>query len=413
MKLSRSNKFSIAAATSIMVLSTCIAGSVSANASESTPRGVVIAQDSAQSSTQNSAQKFAFTAHPTKPGVVTVTTQPQSNVRLTAKKSKSAKALSITKKSNKLGVVNFSNLTPGVIYSVASVNGKSTVQALNTVKPARNLMVMSTSLSDSVELSWDHATSPSTGGKLIEYILTATDESGEQVTQRSSKTVAIMSGLNPDQIYTFSVTPVNAMGEGIATSATMNATLRSLMSEAPKAISVQEPRNSIARPAATQTTPATRTVSTCPAGYTDTGANCRKSQAYTFSYMPYTYHEDITNLPYTFHTVATGPAPILDSFETQNICPNGYNLEDYGVNGKWCRLYGPAPTAQEKDAAPAGFTDNGSYYTKSEQVLDSAPAGYTDNGTEWEKKNPAPAGFTDNGNEYVSTTGKVNTVVPA
>jgi len=413
MKLNRTSRFAVAAATTIIAISTCIAGSASASATESTPRGVVIAQDGTQTNSQSNTQRFTFTAKPTKSGVITVTTQPQSSVRLTAKKTKSAKTLSVAKKSDRRGIVNFSNLTPGVYYSVTSVNGKSTVQALEKVNPAKNLTVMSTSLADSVELSWDHAVSQATGGKSVEYILTATSRSGDPITQRSSKTVAIMSGLDPDQIYTFSVTPVNAMGEGTATSATMTATLRSIMSKGPTAISVQEPRNSAAQSVTAPTAPATRTVSVCPAGYSDAGADCRKSQAYTFSYMPYTYHAEVTNLPYTFHTVTTGPAPIIDSFETQNVCPSGYNLEDYGVNGKWCRLYGPAPTAQEKDAAPAGFTDNGSYYTKSEQVLDSAPAGYTDNGTQWEKKNSAPAGFSDNGSEYVSTASKINTVVPA
>jgi hypothetical protein len=134
---------------------------------------------------------------------------------------------------------------------------------------------------------------------------------------------------------------------------------------------------------------------------------------YTFTYTPYTYRTEVTNLAYTYHTETTGPMPIIDSYETQDVCPSGYNLEDYGVNGKWCRLYGPAPTAQVKDAPPAGFTDNGSNYTKSEQVKNNPPTGYTDNGTQWVTTNPAPAGYTDNGTEYTTTTNKEAKVVPA
>ncbi|MCH9738282.1 MAG: hypothetical protein K0U42_05935, partial [Actinomycetia bacterium] len=65
------------------------------------------------------------------------------------------------------------------------------------------------------------------------------------------------------------------------------------------------------------------------------------------------------------------------------------------------------------DASPAGFTDNGSNYTKSEQVKNNPPAGYTDNGTQWVTTNAAPAGYTDNGTQYVATAAKEEKIVPA
>ena len=40
---------------------------------------------------------------------------------------------------------------------------------------------------------------------------------------------------------------------------------------------------------------------------------------------------------------------------------------------------------QVKNAAPAGYTDDGTQYVKTEQIKDGAPAGYTDNGTQWVK----------------------------
>jgi hypothetical protein len=88
-------------------------------------------------------------------------------------------------------------------------------------------------------------------------------------------------------------------------------------------------------------------------------------------------------------------------------------MENYGPQGTWCRLYGQPPTAQVKDAPPAGFTDSGTNYTKTEQVKDAAPAGATDTGSQWERKDPSPAGFTDNGIEYIATADKIAKVVPA
>ena len=38
-----------------------------------------------------------------------------------------------------------------------------------------------------------------------------------------------------------------------------------------------------------------------------------------------------------------------------------------------------------KDAPPAGYSDNGSAYSKTESVKDDLPAGYSDNGSEWVK----------------------------
>ena len=50
----------------------------------------------------------------------------------------------------------------------------------------------------------------------------------------------------------------------------------------------------------------------------------------------------------------------------------------------------------DKNAPPAGWTDNGSEYTRTVSTKDATPAGYSDNGTAW-----------------VRTTDKVAKVVPA
>jgi len=127
--------------------------------------------------------------------------------------------------------------------------------------------------------------------------------------------------------------------------------------------------------------PPIKTVWVCPTGYTENAGACRKTLAYTFTYAAY-----------TFHQVTTGPAPLLNSYETAvAACPGGYNFEDYGWV-KYCRLYGAAPTATVKDATPAGATDDG---------------------TQWVTKDPAPSGYSDDGTQWVATTAKVPVQVPA
>lgn len=398
---------------SALVIGLGISGAAAASAIESTPRGVLVAQEAAQQS--------EFTARPTRPGVISVTTTPGSKVRLTATKTKNKKAVSVTNSADTQGKVSFTKLTPGTDYTINAVDGAARVRALSLVNPIKDLTVRSTALADSVELSWNHTASRATGGTDIEFTLEATDPQGDTITQTADKTVAIMTGLNPDQLYTFTVTPRNAMGPGKASSARMTMTLRSLMGGSPAAVPTQEPKTSVqqASPAtATPVAPApvapsTRTISVCPSGYSDNGSTCQKTLAYTYSNLAYSYHTEVTNLPYTFHTVTTGPAPLINSFETQDVCPSGYNLENYGAQGKFCRLYGPAPTAQVKDSAPAGFTDNGANYTKSEQVKDQTPDGYTDTGSQWQKKDAAPTGYTDIGSEYVAVASKINVQVAA
>ena len=128
--------------------------------------------------------------------------------------------------------------------------------------------------------------------------------------------------------------------------------------------------------------PSTKTIYVCPDTFTENAQGvCAKTQPYTF-----------TTKAYTFHTEATGPAPILDSYETAvAACPGGYNFEDYGWV-KYCRKYGAAPTKSVKDATPTG---------------------YTDTGTEWSTKDAPPAGYTDNGTAWVTTAAKIAKVVPA
>lgn len=380
-------------------------------ATEPTPGGVVIAQG-----TISDAQEVTLHAAPTKPGQITVTTQADAQVTLRAKGVKQSQ------KANSAGIAVFTKLTAGETYTLYSLGQSTQATALNTVTPATDLTVVTTTLADSVALSWKHTNTKATGGTNLNYRISATPEKTSDTTASSvtintetTATATIVSGINPDLLYTFTVTPVNAMGPGKSTTAAMSVTTRSLMAVKDQPFTSQKVAE-VPTPTPTPVpapTPGTKTIYVCPSGFTESGSNCTKTLQHTFTYTPYTYRAVVTNLAYTYHTVTTGPTPILDSFETQDVCPSGYNLEDYGVNGKFCRLYGSAPTAQVKDNAPAGFTDNGSNYTKSEQIKNNPPSGYTDNGTQWVTTNPAPTGYTDNGTEYVATTSKEAKVVPA
>jgi hypothetical protein len=390
--------------TALTGISAFTMGGVAAN--EPTPGGVLIAQG-----TSSQVQEMKLHAVPTKPGQITATTQADAQVTLRAKGVKQ------TKKANSAGIAVFNKLTAGDTYTLYSIGESTQVTALNTVTPTTDLTVVTTTLADSVALSWKHTATKATGGNNVNYRITAIPEKTNTpiIETETTNTATIVTGINPDLLYTFAVTPVNAMGPGQSTTAAMSVTTRSLMIGKDQPFTSQKVAEV---PAPTPTpepapTPGTRTVYVCPTGYAETGSDCTKTLPYTFTYTPYTYRTEVTNRSYTYHTVTTGPMPILDSFETQDVCPSGYNLEDYGVNGKWCRLYGAAPTAQVKDSPPAGFTDNGSNYTKSEQIKNNPPAGYTDNGTQWVTTNPAPAGYTDNGSQYVATTSKEAKVIPA
>lgn len=46
-------------------------------------------------------------------------------------------------------------------------------------------------------------------------------------------------------------------------------------------------------------------------------------------------------------------------------------------------------------------------------MKDDTPAGFTDNGSEWTKKDAAPSGWSDDGTQYVHTVAKEARVVPA
>jgi hypothetical protein len=291
--------------------------------------------------------------------------------------------------------VRFRGLTAGKSYTVR-IDGTlvGTGTPVGPVGPAVGLTVATTTAPDEVLLRWNQR--PTRGqGPVISYAVLATPVTA---IGRSTATTAVVTGVTTDRVatlvvdpavrYTFTVTPRNSAGTGRATTATMSRTLREMTGTTDVPSTPAAPPLPIPAPApAPVPTPApagpsTKTIYVCPDTFTESpqGA-CEKTTPYTF-----------TTIAYTFHTETTGPAPILDSYETAvAACPGGYNFEDYGWV-KYCRKYGTAPTRTVKDATPDGYTDTGTTWT----TKDTPPAGYADNGTTW-----------------VTTTAKIAKVIPA
>ena len=286
--------------------------------------------------------------------------------------------------------VRFTGLTAGRTYVVV-VGGAELgrLVAIDRPLPASGLTVRTTGDAAVVALSWRHAPSTATGGSRVWYDVTATSPTAPTlrqrvVTARSTR----LTGFDPSALYSFTVTPRNGAGAGRATTARMTRPLAAPVAAAAAPAVAATPAPSATptasaapeqptAPAPAPAPPASpRTVYVCPSGSTQTtSGTCVITRAYTYS-----------TKAYTFHTVTTGPAPILDEYSTTvRACPGGYNLEDYGWV-VYCRRYGAAPTSKVKDPTPAGYTDDGSL---------------------WVRKDPVPDGFVDDGTVWVRTVPKV------
>ena len=262
-----------------------------------------------------------------------------------------------------------------------------------------------------VDLAWGYRPGRAFAGQPT-FTVTATvvGEKTPATTATGAGRTAHLTGLDPQARYTFTVTPANTASTGKASTATMATTLAELTgwrpapkvdskpAEQPKAatsVAVQE-----SRPApAPAPRPATRTEWFCPQGSTLDGRECVTTRAYTFSTQTqaYTYSEQTT--PYTYHSETRSGGEC--SYLPNPNSPTGLDI------------YCPTYTVQVKDAAPAGWSDNGSAYSRT--VKDATPTGWTDNGSAWtrEVKDAAPAGFTDDGSQWVSRTAASSREVPA
>ncbi len=315
-------------------------------------------------------------------GSITITAPAKTKVVASAKKFRETKAASAS------GTATFNNLTPGVTYTFTAAGQTTQLRAIEATTPATHLTVFTTDTAGAVTLTWDHKNTITQGD--VNYEITATPAQEPQtdanlrakltLTKQSKDQEFTLTGLNTDVLYTFTVTPINALGAGKASSASMTKSLHELtglaltVPDAPVTpIPTPKPAAVLTVPAAQPAQPATRTIYVCPSGFSDVGTLCEKTLAYTF-------HNETETRSYSYHTEMESYGPWKD-FGTDwsgTTCPNGGTLHP----GLGCMGYDQRPISV-KDATPAGFSDNGGSWSKTATVKDSTPAGFSDNSSAW------------------------------
>ena len=391
------------AAAFFTVLTACaIAFGASPSPASAAPAGEVVAADTSTVVAASAPQAVAISgprAIASAPRAISVIGHGGKPVSLSAK-GKPAKRIPRPGRAP----ATFTGLTAGVAYQVR-VGGKSigTVTALDRPTDATNLSVRTTDQPTAVALTWLHRPTQTTGGRNVQYLVSATSPTAATVSARVASTLtANLPGLDPSAIYTFTVTPINTAGPGKATKATMTRSLASITgatdstktptpvaadtTPAPKATTQgalapapASPSNSNSAPAA-PAAPRTTTIYVCPDGYATNGDTCQQTRAYTFHIesVAYTYHWGVVGSHIVHHN-STDPCNYLPNPNSPTgldiYCPPGWDetVYDYG------------------------------------NIKDATPSGYTDNGTTWEHqvKDTPPTGFTDDGTQYVKTVSKV------
>jgi hypothetical protein len=303
--------------------------------------------------------------------------------------------------------VVFTKLTPGRTYTVY-VGGTKIGTARPVAIPTRawGLTVSTTGTPGAVSLTWQHTGSIPHGR--VAYVVTATPRGtdglplpgGHVVTVTVTGPAALLTGLDPHLLYTFTVAATNSAGHGEPSTAVMNRTLGDIFGTSDIATDpAPEPKTTPVAPVPTVVPapapapapagPSTRTIYVCPTGFVDAGDACTDTKAYTF-------HTETVTLAYTFHNgvigshVVTHPPTHCDYLPNPNS-PTGLDIYCTGGYDETVLDYGSV-----KDATPTGYTDNGTAWVKDVQVKDATPAGYADSGSAW-----------------VKTVGKVATTVPA
>ncbi len=340
--------------------------------------GEVIAAEVVASAPEQSAVVAANvpTAVASKPRTITVSNHRGRSVVLFAKGEQIRRNLSPGTKP-----ATFTKLTAGRVYTV-SVGGQpiGTVVALDAPSAASGLRVSTTDRPGTVALEWQHKATRATGGSDVEFVVTATSATAPEVSAAVRGVhAAELTGLEPQALYSFSVTPRNSAGSGKATKAAMTRTLAQLTGTPTK--TVDTPSAPTPRPADATPTPApapapgpsTRTIWVCPEGYAEVAGQCQTTLAYTF-------HNATETRAYTYTWTQTGTRRNTDN-QTCGYLPDAYGnpvVECWGA-------YDEPVYSNVKDGTPAGYTDNGTAWVRTIQVKDAAPAGYADNGTQWVK----------------------------
>jgi hypothetical protein len=190
----------------------------------------------------------------------------------------------------------------------------------------------------------------------------------------------VITGLDLDTRFEFSVTATNTISSATPTMALMTKSLNDIQDkdlQTEPATRVQTEVTPAKPVPVMPSVPTTRTIYVCPDTFSEAGGLCEKTMNYTYTSQDYTFHNESrtesctgSDCPYSQYMDMgySGSAP---------HCPNGGTL--YGTTCMAWSTSSRSINVSVKDAAPNGFTDNGSTWTKK----DALPAGYTDNGTNW------------------------------
>lgn len=385
----------------VVGLTAALAGALTIGFSAPASANEVIANDVIASDTTVVAATPSVSAVPTarasRPRTITVTNHHGRSVTLFAKGERIRRVLAPGARP-----ATFTGLTAGRVYTVG-IGGEpiGAVVALDRPAAASGLTVRTTATPGTVALSWRHRPTTATGGRAIQYQVRATSRTAPPVTATATGALrSTLTGLDPDAVYTFSVTPRNNAGTGRATTAAMRRTLAQATgatiattpgSATPGATTpgattpaVEAPVTPTPSPAPAQPAPApapapaprptSTTIYLCPEGYVTSGELCRLTKAYTF-------HTVVVTSPYTYHQQFTQTG--TDAFFSAD-CSTGGVYYTTGDRGAGCYRWQPTGYyTTVKDAPPAGYTDDGTQYAKDTQVKDALPEGFTDDGTQW------------------------------
>ena len=355
---------------------------LAAPAGGSGPAGVIVAHDAAS----------ILRVEPSGPRTVTVSAEPRTVVTIKAKGLRKKKMTT-----DATGQATFTKLKAGTLYTVSDGDQRVTVVPVLSVGKARGLTVTTTDRVDTVDLTWSHKATTLRGGSTITYTVTAVPaNAGPPITMEVSSPRAVLTGLDPTLLYAFSVVPRNALGDGASSTAAMSHSLTEITGlpvsqegqdpdqDAPTPAA---PPSQVATPPAAPTPaprpapaprPSTRTIWVCPEPFVDVDGVCTQTQEYTF-------HDVTETQEYTYRTefVNTG----------WRVDPHPCSYGTMHPDGCWVPL---GYDRQVKNAAPAGWTDNGTSYERTVSAKDDRPAGWSDTGSAW-----------------IRTTGKLSKSIPA
>jgi hypothetical protein len=316
----------------------------------------------------------------------------------------------ITKRPHGTSPVTFLGLSSGRAYSVyVGPTMAAVVRTTTTAGAITDVVVKGGPDTSSLDVSWQVKLASGVTAKGMRFLVAATSPGAPRVSIEVTGTQhAIITGLRPDAVYAITVTPIRGTAAGTAKAWTMATTVAQAFamkarpvedlsaatapvaptSTAPPAPALTRSPSTdpIAQHAATPqpaspqpARPTTKTIYVCPAGYLDVAGRCQQEVAYTF-------HDVILTSDYTHHQefIQTGShlvfstSPNGGTYYAQNV----WNPSDGSAAGFY-RMDADGYNVSVKDAPPAGYSDNGSQYSRTVQVKDAMPGGYLDDGSRW------------------------------